>query len=317
MIQARWIKAGDKSSKLFYKQFKDRLAAAKDIPELLTNEGIIEKIGDGMARLATEFFSNILGKREDSPPRVNKEALQQVLLAQSDKLTVLRESELNAPLTLGELAEAAFALANDKCPGPDGTTVEFYKAHWQTLGTLVLQCIIRGIEEENFPEFLTKGTIVLLKKKADQRMLANKRPTILLNMIDKIRAKAIHRRVTPILQRIISPQQTAFLPGQNIHHALLLMRGMLHQAQQSGHEHILMKLDVCKAFDTMEWPYILPTVAKAGMNGVLSCFLKACFQSATSNIILNGHQTQSFRLARSVRQGCPLSPPPPYFYIGI
>lgn len=44
------------------------------------------------------------------------------------------------------------------------------------------------------------------------------------------------------------------------------------------------------------------------MAGILSDFLKASFHSASSLIILNGRPTTSFRLKRSVRQGCPLSP---------
>lgn len=122
----------------------------------------------------------------------------------------------------------------------------------------------------------------------------------------------MQRRLTLILQRIILPQQSAFLPGRNIHHALLMVSEMLHQANQLREEHILLnrllKLDVHKAFDTMDWKYILATAAKAGMNSMLSDFLKASFSSATLNIILKGTPTEPFRLARSVRQGCPLSP---------
>lgn len=39
-----------------------------------------------------------------------------------------------------------------------------------------------------------------------------------------------------------------------------------------------------------------------------SGFFKASFRSAKSNMILNGRPTAAFQLARSVRQGCPLSP---------
>lgn len=211
-------------------------------------------------------------------------------------------------LSLGELGEATHALANAKCVGPDGTLVEFFKAYWPVVGPLVLQCITQGIEEECFPEFLTKGAIVLLKKKADQRLLANKRPITLLNTIYKIHAKAMKRGLTPILHRIISPQQSAFLPGGNIHHSLLLLSEMLQQAHLTGEDYILMKLDVHKAFETMDWTYILATVERAGMNGMLFRFLKAIFSSTSSNIILNGRPTEAFKLARSVRQGCPLSP---------
>lgn len=69
-----------------------------------------------------------------------------------------------------------------------------------------------------------------------------------------------------------------------------------------------MKLDICKAFDRLEWPFILASVEKAGLGGTLSAFLRAAFDSASSIIVLNGRPTEAFRFARPVRQGCPLSP---------
>lgn len=233
--------------------------------------------------------------------------MQRALLIQ-DRLLPGEKVTLNSPLTVEELGEAAAALSNAKCPGPDGIPVEFYKANWHTVGPLVLQCIVGGIEEEYFPEKFTRGAIILLKKKNEQRYLTNKRPITLLNTMYKIGAKAIQRRISPILQRIISPQQSAYLPGRNIHHAMLLMAKMLHQAAQSGEDHILLKLDVHKAFDCLEWPFVLATIGKVGMNGILSRFLKASFSTAASHIILNGRPTRAFKLAQSVRQGCPISP---------
>lgn len=64
---------------------------------------------------------------------------------------------------------------------------------------------------------------------------------------------------------------------------------------------ILLNLDVWKAFDRLEWPFLLAIVEKSGMSGVLTSILKANFHSASSLIILNGRPTRPFRLARSVR----------------
>lgn len=89
---------------------------------------------------------------------------------------------------------------------------------------------------------------------------------------------------------------------------MLLMGEVLHQAKQSREDHIPLKLDVHKAFDCLEWPFVLATIKKAGMNGILSGFLKASFSTTSSHIILNGQPTSAFQLARSVRQGCPISP---------
>lgn len=133
---------------------------------------------------------------------------------------------LNVPLSFGELGAAVEAMANHKCLGLDGAPNEFYKANWSVVGPLVLQCILLGISEKAFPEFMTRGAIVLLPKKADQRLICNKRPITLLNSIYKIDAKTMQLRITPILQGTLTRQQSAFLPGRNIHHALFLMSEM-------------------------------------------------------------------------------------------
>lgn len=68
-----------------------------------------------------------------------------------DRLLPEEKAALNSLLTVEELGEAAAALSNAKCPGPDGILVEFYKAYWHIVGPLVLQCIVGGIEGGAFP----------------------------------------------------------------------------------------------------------------------------------------------------------------------
>lgn len=114
------------------------------------------------------------------------------------------------------------------------------------VGPLLVDVLNNGLERETFPKELTLGHIILLPKKSDQTLLTNKRPIMLLNAAYKIGAKAPQQRLSPLLQRLITPQQFAFLPGRNIHHSLLLMGEMLHQAALSGEEYVLLKLDVIK-----------------------------------------------------------------------
>lgn len=268
------------------------MAAAKDIPELLDDQGNILSSWDAMADMATNFFEGNFGEvPRGGLPGGDPDAIREILHHQTDRLSVEEKEILNSPITLSELGEAAATLANEKCPGPDGTPAEFYKAHWNTVGPLVLESIATGVAAERLPDFMTKGAIVLLPKKSDQRLLSNKRPITLLNTCYKIGAKAMQRRLSPILQRTISYQQAAFLPGRNIHHALLYLSELLHQAHQTGKQYILMKLDVCKAFDKLEWAFILEVVERAGLSGLLSRFLKAGFSTASSHIVLNGRPT--------------------------
>lgn len=50
---------------------------------------------------------------------------------------------------------------------------------------------------------------------------------------------------------------------------------MLHQVALSREEYVLLKLDMVKAFDKLEWPFLLDVIERMGMGGLLSQFMKA------------------------------------------
>ena len=138
-------------------------------------------------------------------------------------------------------------------------------------------------------------------------MLTNNRPMTLLNVIYKIIAKTFHLWLIPIVQRFISQQQFAFLSGRNIHHAPLLLSEVLHRANMSRIAHLLLKLDIKKAFDKLKWTFLLALLEKLRFGGLLTNFLQATYVHSASAILINGRMTDTIPLRRSVRQGCPLN----------
>lgn len=305
ILQEKWLTEGDRGTKMFHKSFKG-LSSAKQIPALVDENGNAVTDWTDMASVSIDFFKKVLGPSE--PADLSVPFSDPILDILTDKLTQEEKLSLNAPLSLAELEAIARCIKKGKCPGPDGVPVEFFQSMWHLVGPLLLHTTATGIEREQFPTDLTLGFVVLLPKTNDQTLLSNKRPITLLNVAYKIAAKAFQLRLTPVMQRLISPQQFAFLPGRNIHHSLLMLGEMLQQAVSSGEEYVLLKLDVIKAFDSLEWPFLLAVIERMGMEGILSKFLKAGFASASSSIILNGIPTERFLITRSVRQGCPLSP---------
>lgn len=307
ILQERWLADGDRGTTLFFKSFKN-MATAKLIPALRAADGTLTSSWNSMADITVEFFQQTLGETSNSIPPPSIAADNPILDVVQDHLTADEKAILNAPFTVEELGAAAKLMKRRKCPGPDGIPIELFQEMWPVVGPQLTEILNEGIQREVFPCELTRGHIVLLPKKSDQSRLTNKRPITLLNAAYKIGAKALQQRLSPLLQKIITPEQFAFLPGRNIHHSLLLMGEMLHQAAISGEEYVFLKLYVIKAFDKLEWPFLLAVVEKMGIGGLLSRFLKAGFQSAASAIVLNGIPTACFSLKRSVRQGCPLSP---------
>ena len=71
---------------------------------------------------------------------------------------------------------------------------------------------------------------------------------------------------------------------------------------------MIISIDVKKAFDKIQWPFILKTLNKLGIDGTYLKIIKSIYGKPTSNIILNGQKLEASPLKSGTRQGCPLSP---------
>ena len=60
--------------------------------------------------------------------------------------------------------------------------------------------------------------------------------------------------------------------------------------------------------DKIQQPFMLKTLNKLGINGMYLKVIKAIYDKATANIILDGQKLEAFPLKSGKRQRCPLSP---------
>jgi hypothetical protein len=124
----------------------------------------------------------------------------------------------------------------------------------------------------------------------------------------KILAKMLARRLQVFLPNIIRPNQTGFIEGRNILDNTLLAQEAQDWAEESNQDLVLLLLDFEKAFDRIEWSFLFEALAKLDFCPQWIRWVSSLYGSASSAIKLNGVEGSTFPLARSVRQGCPLSP---------
>ena len=72
--------------------------------------------------------------------------------------------------------------------------------------------------------------------------------------------------------------------------------------------HMIISIDVEKAFDKFQHPFMIKTLQKAGVEGTYLNIIKAIYDKPTASITLNGEKLKAFSLKSGTRQGCPLSP---------
>ena len=71
---------------------------------------------------------------------------------------------------------------------------------------------------------------------------------------------------------------------------------------------MIISIDVEKAFDKVQHPFMIKTLQKAGIEGTYLNIIKAIYNKPTTNTILNGERLKAFPLKSGTRQECPLSP---------
>ena len=71
---------------------------------------------------------------------------------------------------------------------------------------------------------------------------------------------------------------------------------------------ILTSLDFRKAFDSIEWPFIMKTLDNLNFGRGIKRWVNIFYTNIESAVQNNGFITSWFKPSKGVRQGCPLSP---------
>ena len=173
------------------------------------------------------------------------------------EIPTLRDEErdnLEGPLTYDECRKALETFQNDKAPGEDGFTIEFYKNFFDLLGNDLLASFNEAHAKDELSISQRRGIIIIPTSKEDGSLLDlyNWRPITLLNVDFKIAAKAIAKRLEPILGTLIHPDQTGFVKGRYIGENIRLINDVMEITKTQNLSGILTSLDFRKAFDSLE-----------------------------------------------------------------
>ena len=75
-----------------------------------------------------------------------------------------------------------------------------------------------------------------------------------------------------------------------------------------GNRFCALKLDMMKAYDRLEWPYLKAVMIKLGFSPRFTEIVMRCVSSVFFSIIFNGGKQEDFTPSRSLRQEGPISP---------
>ena len=306
---------GERCTRFFFQQVEKHKNAKQDMfsitsiknGKLLTSQKeILDEVKEFYADLyAEKQTNNFCGRISTTHEKTRKQ--DEMLRKISKTVSLQNKQHCEQPFNNKEIRQAISTLENNKSPGNDGLTAEFYKTF-----TVLLQEDLKELFEEiskigRMPESMRQAVITCIYKKGKMEDITNWRPISLLNYDYKILTKILANRLQNSLKDIISTEQTAAIKGRTIIENLQLNRDIISYANTNELEASIITLDQEKAFDRVDRKFLFKALRKFGYGPNIIFTIEAIYNNIEAQIKLNGNISQSFPVQKGVRQGCPLS----------
>ena len=213
---------GDANTKFYHlvangRHRKTRIFQLEDGNKLISGDAELKKH-------ITTYYKFLFGPSETSSKSLDESATTDI-----PQVSQMENEFLIDQFTEEEVRTAIFQMESNKAPGPNGFPPEFYQVFWNTIKDDVM-ALFRDFHDGTLPlNSLNFGTIILLPKKSDAKVIQQYRPICLLNVSFKIFTKVATNRISAIAQKLIRPTQTAFIPGRNILEGAVILHEIIHE----------------------------------------------------------------------------------------
>ena len=263
-------------------------------------DGVWHMDGQDLQQGIVNAFQSLLTDPRDW--RANMEGLS------FSKLEDQEAVRLEKPFTEEEVFSALHELNGEKSPGPDGYTVAFWQFSWETIKGEVMFVFKDFFVSSKFVKSLNSTFIVMVPKKEGADDFKDFRPISLVGSLYKLIAKVLGNRLKKVMSRLVNKAQNAFVEGRQILDASLIANEVIDSMTRRKEKGILCKFDVEKAYDKLNWKFLLMVLREMGFGRKWIGWIKWCISTASFSVIINSSPTGFFKSSRGLRQGDLLSP---------
>ncbi|PKU74126.1 Putative ribonuclease H protein [Dendrobium catenatum] len=298
---AKFTTEGDRNTKFFH-AIANRNRSNNFICKIMNDDGSFIESDSSICNSGVDYFKNTFNDSFCNSPITNPAIIPKIIDDNDNILLCCPPSEL-------EIYNVIMDLNGDSVAGPDGFTTKFFQKMWSIIKKDIIDVVNDLFVGNPYPKFFTSTNIVLIPKVNGANKWKNFRPISLCSFFNKLISKIISNRLVNILPRIISINQTGFVKGRSIFDNVLLTQEMAHEINtKSKGGNIIVKLDISKAYDNLNWNFLYKVLSLVGFSNVFINLIKNSIENCYFFVIINGRNHDFFKSSKGLRQCDNLSP---------
>jgi hypothetical protein len=298
-----WLRGGDRNTKFFHACATTR-RRANQINSITDEAGHLCETKEEVQNAFVNYFTGLFSSNHAGDI---DNCVQPIARCVTEEMN----EELLKPFEVEEIHGALCQMGPLKAPGPDGFPAGFFQKNWKIMGRDICQAILSTLNSGVMPDGLNSTNIALIPKVNSPSTVSEFRPISLCNVMYKLISKVLANRLKKILANIISPVQSAFIPGRLITDNVLAAYETLHtmHSRLKGKKGFMaIKLDMSKAYDRVEWAYLKAVMRKMGFDSKWIRLIMMCVSTVQYSVLVNGQPCGVIKPERGLRQGDPISP---------
>ncbi|XP_027120510.1 uncharacterized protein [Coffea arabica] len=296
----KWIKEGDANTSFFHAAVKQK-RSSNFISRIRGNGDCWFDSIDDIKLSAGDFFSSLF-TADRAACSGSRPSIDLPKLTQEDNDLLLKSPSVE------EVHKVICSLDPQSAAGPDGFGGGFYQSCWECIKDDFMDAVKDFFAGATMPRGFSSTTITLLPKKEGACEWKDFRPISLSNVSSKIISKILSTRINQFLPKLILEFQTGFIPGRGIQDNVLLAQELILDLDKKlRHPNVILKLDMEKAYDRVEWGFLLYMLREFGFKEGVVDLIFRLISNVWFSVLVNGELTSVFKSTRGVRQGDPLS----------
>nr|GEX71249.1 RNA-directed DNA polymerase, eukaryota [Tanacetum cinerariifolium] len=216
--------------------------------------------------------------------------------------------DLDKNITMDEIRAVVWDCRENKSPGPDGYTFEFFRRYWNLIGSDFSSAVKCFFKNGSFPRGCNSSFITLIPKVVDAKFVTDFRPISLIGGVYKVVTKILANRLAMVISDLVSNTQSAFIANRQILNGPFILNKVLTWCERKRMQALVFKVSFAKAYDSVRWDFLLDVLQAFGFGPRWCTWICGIFSSNMASILVNGSPTGEFPICCGLKQGDHLAP---------